>query len=145
MPDQGPVPAVTDEVSSSGRITGCDDQHRETYTRLLDADNYGLPNNDTAWRLLGICLTAEPERARKTVKGHMAAVIGWVKSAIAISPPQNIRAANSAWPKTSNSYRPSAHPPSPANSYPSSNSIRLTTPRQYSFACNPICPCHSAA
>ena len=72
MPDQEPVPAVTDEIPWSDRMTEYNNRNCEAYIRLLDADNKRLSNDDIARRILGIDPTAEPERARKAVKSHMS-------------------------------------------------------------------------
>ena len=72
MPDQEPGAAVADEVPWSDRLTEYDDRHHETYVRLLEAQNEGLPKDDIDRRILGIDPDAEPERARKAVKSHMA-------------------------------------------------------------------------
>lgn len=72
MSDHEPVPAIADEVPWSDRLTEYDDRHVETYARLLDAANEGLPKDEIARRILGIDPDAEPARARKAVKSHMA-------------------------------------------------------------------------
>ena len=72
MPDQEPGPAVADEVPWSERLTEYDDRHVETYARLIEADNEGMAKDEIARRILGIDPDAEPARARKAVKSHMA-------------------------------------------------------------------------
>ncbi len=72
MPDHEPVPAIADDVPGSERLTEYDDRHVETYARLLEAANEGLPKDEIARRILGIDPDAEPARARKAVKSHMA-------------------------------------------------------------------------
>ena len=72
MPDHEPVPTVADEVPWSERLTDYDDRHVETYARLLEAATEGMATDDIARRILGIGPDAEPARARKAVKSHMA-------------------------------------------------------------------------
>lgn len=72
MPDQEPAPSVAEGVPWSGRMTEYDDRHCETYIRFLDADNEGLSKDDIAHQVLGIDPAAEPNRARKAVKSHIA-------------------------------------------------------------------------
>ncbi len=72
MPDYEPAPAVTDEAPWSERLTEYDDRHVETYVRLLEAANEGMAKDEIARRILGIDPDAEPARACKAVKSHMA-------------------------------------------------------------------------
>ena len=72
MADHEPAPAVADEVPWPERLTEYDDRHVETYARLLEAANEGMAKDEIARRILGIDPDAEPGRARKAVKSHMA-------------------------------------------------------------------------
>ena len=72
MPDHEPVAAVADEVPWSERLTEYDDRHVETYALLLETANEGMAKDEIARRILGIDPDAEPARARKAVKSHMA-------------------------------------------------------------------------
>ena len=72
IPDHEPVPEIADEVPWSNRLTEYDNRHVDTYVRLLEAQNEGLPKDDIARRILGIDPDAEPARARKAVESHMA-------------------------------------------------------------------------
>ena len=49
-----PVPEVADEVPWSDGITEYDNQHDETYIRLLDADEEGVGKDEMARLILGI-------------------------------------------------------------------------------------------
>ena len=63
---------VAYEIPWSDSITEYDNQHDETYLRLLDADEEGVNKDEMARTILGIDPTTEPERARKAVTSHLA-------------------------------------------------------------------------
>ena len=64
-------PTVADEVPWSGSITEYDNQHDETYLRLLDSDNNGVSKDEMARTILDIDPASEPERARKSLDSHL--------------------------------------------------------------------------
>ena len=70
-----PNPKVADEDPWSDGITEYENQHDETYIRLLDADKEGVDKDEMARLILGIDPTKEPERARKAVESHLARAI----------------------------------------------------------------------
>ena len=70
-----PVPEVADEVPWLDGITEYDNQHDETYIRLLDANKEGVGKDEMARLILGIDPAREPERARKAVESHLARAI----------------------------------------------------------------------
>ena len=75
MPDHEPVPAIADEVPGSERLTKYDDRHVETYARLLEAANEGLPKDEIARRILGIDPDAEPGRPQGGEEPHGAGTV----------------------------------------------------------------------
>ena len=62
---------VADEVPWSDGITEYDDQHEETYIRLLDADEERVSKGEMARLILSIN-PDKPERARKAAESHLA-------------------------------------------------------------------------
>ena len=79
MTTPSPAPEVADEVPWNDGITEYDNQHDETYIRLLDASKEGASKDEMARLILGIDPAREPERARKAVESHLARAIWMTK------------------------------------------------------------------
>ena len=72
MTKTSPHTEVSDEVPWSDGITEYDNQHDQTYLRLLDADKDGVSKNEMARRILGIDPAKDPDRALRAVESHLA-------------------------------------------------------------------------
>jgi|SRR5215468_9122502 len=66
------VPVVDDQVPSADTLTGYDEKHRVTYSRLLDAEAEGAEWDEAALLVLRIDPIREPVRARRIWESHLA-------------------------------------------------------------------------
>ena len=72
MTKTNPHAQVADELPWSDGITEYDNQHDETYIRLLDADEEGVSKDEMARLILCIDPAKEPDRALRAVESHLA-------------------------------------------------------------------------
>ena len=72
MPQQPPSPPVADAATDADVLTRYDEQHLETYLRLLDASAEGADWTEVASVVLHIDPAREPERARRAWETHLA-------------------------------------------------------------------------
>lgn len=61
-----------DRVPEAAQLTAYDESHLADYLRLLDADAEGADWRQAAASVLGIDVTAEPDRAKAMHESHLA-------------------------------------------------------------------------
>jgi len=63
---------IANSAPNVPQLTPCDEQHAVTYMRLLDAEADNADWREVARIVLGIDLTVDPDRARRTFESHLA-------------------------------------------------------------------------